>query len=159
MMAVKVEVEWSVAFIGWGQSNGWYHITGTNRAGDVVVPSGFFFEERQIGQVDPNTLTHTMALRKRVDVTVTDVRAGCSRTNLLPLPGALTMVMDLRVPGVDPPGSRITRPSSYSNPTPGQWPTMEEAAKLAEVRSNAAAAMLQRSQDRGRAPASPPDIR
>jgi len=127
--------------------------------GDVVVHSGFFFEERQIGQVDPKTLTHTMALRKRVDVTVTDVRAGCSRTNLLPLPGTGSMVMDLRVPGVDPPGSRITRPPSYINPTPGQWPTLEEAAKLAETRRDADAEMLQRPPDRGRASAPPPDIR
>jgi hypothetical protein len=145
---------------GWGQTNGWYHTTGTKMAGDVVVPSGFFFEENQIGaEVDPTTLTHKIVRRKRVDVTVTDVRAGCSRTNLLPLPGPVTMVMDLRVPGVDPPGSRISSPPSYANPTPGQWPTLEEAAKLAEVRRNAAAEMRQRAQDRGRPPASPPDIR
>ena len=38
---------------GWGRTNGWYHTTGTKTVGGMVVPTGFIFEERQIGQVDP----------------------------------------------------------------------------------------------------------
>jgi hypothetical protein len=129
-----------VRYLGeWKETNGLYRITGTNSVGGTVIPSGFFFEERHVGGLAPDSLVHEMALRKRVDVEVTAVRPVCSRASLLPSPPAITTVTDYRLgPGVPLGGDpRITRPPAYRNPTPGQWLTLEGAQKLIQARTDA----------------------
>jgi hypothetical protein len=135
-----VEAEWEllagpgslpreVRYLGkWGETNGLYKVTGTNSAGGTMIPSGFVFEERHVGPLKENSFVHEMTLRKRVDVEVTAVRPVCSRKSLIPTLDGPTLVADLRLEG--------SRPSSdlplYINPTPGQWPMIAKARKLAE---------------------------
>jgi hypothetical protein len=132
-----------VRYLGqWGETNGLYRVTGTNSAGGTLIPSGFIFEESYVGPLASNSLVHEMRVIKWVVVEVTAVRTNCSRASLLPSPGERTMVIDRRVDG----GAPTVRPPSYLNPTPGQWVTLDEARKLAGVRSNADNAFLRRLQ-------------
>jgi hypothetical protein len=145
-----------VRYLGeWQETNGLYKVTGTNSAGGTLIPSGFFFEERHVGSIPPDSLVHEMALRKRVDVEVTAVRPVCSRASLLPSPLPITTVIDYRLgPGVPLAGStQITRPPSYRNPTPGQWLTLDGARKLVQARQDAA------QNGRSRSESAPSDVR
>jgi hypothetical protein len=120
----------------WGETNGLYRVTGTNLVGGVLIPSSFFFEERHVGPIEGDSLVHSMALRKRVDAVVTSVKPVCSLTNLLPVMEERTIIIDRRLAGSLP---------DYLNPTPGKWPSVQEAGPLAADR--------QAQQARGRAEA------
>lgn len=123
-----------VRYLGqWDETNALYRANGVTSAGQTPITDGFVFEERHAVQFKG------MVLRKRVDVEVTAVRPVCTRASLLPSPDAMTMVIDRRVDG----GAPTIRPPAYPNPVSGQWAPLEEAKKLAEVRSNAVAAALE----------------
>jgi ankyrin repeat protein len=125
----KVSAEWSllngpgslpreVIYFGWlDETNGLYTIMGTNSVGGMLIPTGFIFEEHQNGKLD-----------KHVEVKVIAIRPVCSLANLIPLPSKGTLVVDERFDSGVP-----NRPPSYQNPVFGQWLTVEESRKLADV--------------------------
>ena len=78
-----------VTYLGeWGETNGLYRVTGTNSVGGMLVPNGFVFEERVVGQLSASSLVHELVVRKRVEAKVTSVQAVCSRKTLMPVLGA-----------------------------------------------------------------------
>ena len=120
-----------VDYLGqWDETNGFYNVTGTNSVGGMFIPSGFIFEERHVGPLVKNGYIHELALRKRVEAKVTSVRPACSLRSLLPVPVGRTIIIDYRLAGGPMYGGK------YSDfmITAGQWPSLEEAKKLAEAR-------------------------
>lgn len=120
-----------VAYLGiWGETNGLYKVTGTNSVGGTLVPNGFVFEERVVGQLSASTLIHELVVRKRVEAKVTSVQAVCSRKNLMPVLGAGKIVTgDWRL---KKPGSGNSVPS-YITPASERWPSVEEANQLVKA--------------------------
>jgi hypothetical protein len=112
----------------WGETNGFYQITGSNLVGGTLIPSGFTFDQFQVGPLNEKTFTHDMTLVKHLDVTVTAVRPDCSLTSLIPSPDGLAVVVDRRFDSGIP-----NRPPSYKNPVNGQWPTIDQSKVLAKV--------------------------
>ena len=62
----------------------------------------------------------------RPGVTVTSLRAGCSRSMLLPLPTRTVLVEDFRLND----GVPNQRPFTYLNPAPGRWLSARSAEEL-----------------------------
>jgi hypothetical protein len=136
----KVRAEWDlltglgslpreVRYFGrWDATNALYTITGTNSVGGTLIPTGFIFEQLQIGSLNQTTFVHDMVVVKRVDVQVTAIRPGCSRTSLIPSPDGPAEVIDLRLDSGIP-----NRPPAYKNPVKGQWPTVDNSKELAKI--------------------------
>jgi hypothetical protein len=117
----------------YGEPIGWYSISGADPVGDMVIPTGFRFEEH-LAALYPGEV---QVLRKRVEAEVTSVSAVSPTVDLIPVPAGRAMVIDMRVSGPlfgtitnRPSRPLIGRPPAYLNPTPGKWPTVEEARKL-----------------------------
>jgi hypothetical protein len=138
----KVTAEWDllngpgslpreVRYLGeWDETNGLYRATGTNSVSGMLIPSGFVFEERNVGSIKPNTFIHEMALRKRVEAAVTSVQAVCSRKNLMPDWGNGELItIDWRLKKA---GSGHNVPS-YFTPESEKWPSVELADKLVKA--------------------------
>ena len=119
----------AVWYLGqWGETNGFYRITGSNSVGGTLIPTGFTFERLKVGPLKENSFVHEMVVGKRVDVEVTAIRPGCSRASLMPTPNGRAVVVDRRFDSGIP-----NRPPSYQNPVNGQWPTIEESKQLAKA--------------------------
>jgi hypothetical protein len=139
-LGIRVDAAWAlldgpgslpreVRYLGdWGETNGLYQITGTNLVGGMMIPSGFTFEQFQIGPLNEKTFIHDMTLVKRVGVKVTSVRPGCSLASLIPAPEGPAVIVDRRFDSGIP-----NRPPSYQNPVKGQWPGIEQSRALAKV--------------------------
>jgi hypothetical protein len=115
---------------------GSYVITGAELTGDTVIPTGFTFEEHRV----PSDPSQALVLHKKVEAEVTSMSGVTPSQDLVPLPTDRVMVIDLRL--CDPlfgprtnhvTGPLVARPPSYLNPTPGKWPTVDEARKLVET--------------------------
>jgi hypothetical protein len=111
---------------------GYYAISGADLVGETVIPRGFTFEEHR----NPSDPSQGLVLHKRIDAEVVSMSA-VARTNLIPVPTGRVQVIDMRLSGPifgdlsnRPAGPIIGHPPSYLNPTPGKWPTIEEARKL-----------------------------
>ncbi len=135
---LKVTAEWNllngpgslpreVVYLGeWGETNGLYRITGTTNVGEMLISTGFIFEERFVGPLAPNSFVHEMTLRKRVEAEVTSVSAVCSRKDLVPARASKrTVIVDWRLPALD------NHIPSYIISDTQKWPSIEEATKIA----------------------------
>jgi hypothetical protein len=112
----------------WGETNGLYSITGTNSIGGMLIPTGFIFEQFQIGALKDNSFVHEIVVAKRVVAEVTGTRPNCSKIELIPSPKSHAVVIDRRFDSGLP-----NRPPSYQNPVDGQWPSIEKSKQFAAV--------------------------
>jgi hypothetical protein len=110
----------------WGETNAVYTINGSQLVGTVAVPTGFLFERFKEGSLTEDTFMHGMVVDKRVEVNVNAIRPVCSRTNLIPSPSGIAMIIDYRLDSGIP-----NRPPSYNNPVDERWLNSEEAKPLA----------------------------
>lgn len=116
-----------VWYLGYyGETNANYSITGSQSVGTVAVPTGFVFEQFRQGELTEDTFMHGMVVAKRVEVNVNVIRPVCSRTNLIPSPGASGVIIDYRLNSDVP-----NRPPSYQNPGADKWLNIEESRALA----------------------------
>ncbi len=116
-----------VQYLGrWGETNALYRVTGTTKAGETLLPSGFVFEEYEVGPLATNGFVHEMAVRKRVEAEVTSVQAFCSKKDLLPALGKAMVAVDWRL---KEPSSGNHVPT-YMLPNTEKWPSVQEAKTL-----------------------------
>jgi len=110
----------------WGETNAIYSVIDTNLVGGTLIPTGFKFQQFQVGPFNEISFAHDIVVVKRVDVEVTMFRPGCSRATLIPSPNGQAVIIDRRFDSGIP-----NRPPSYQNPFNGQWPTLEKSKELA----------------------------
>jgi hypothetical protein len=121
----------------WGETNAIYTINGSQLVGTVAVPTGFVFQHFKVGSLTEDTFMHGMVVDKRVEVNVNAIRPVCSRTNLIPSPSGIAMVVDYRLESGVP-----NRPPSYRNPDGEKWLNVDDAKALATETMRATLSVL-----------------
>ena len=109
-----------------------FESTGVTNLGELQIPSGFVFEQRvgtsfAPGPIAPGELAPTYRVRKRAEATVSAIRPGCSRRELLPIAKGRTLVIDQRLAHASTPIPR----TAYVIPRGVRWVSVEEAKQLA----------------------------
>jgi hypothetical protein len=107
-----------------------YTASGMTNAGEVLIPSGFVFEQRVGGNFAPGmgNTAETKAsyrIRKLAIVHVTAVRPVCSRSDLAPEATDRTMVMDQRQASMT-----NKYPTQYDVQNGVEWVSVEKAKQL-----------------------------
>ena len=109
-------------------TNAVYRATGQTNVGNVTVASGFTF-----AQLLPERWLNGIKLpagpRKEVICTVTALRQGCTRSDLLPAPQGRTIVGDLRIK-MPKEGTNAPPTVTYFYPTNQGWLSTNDAKVL-----------------------------
>lgn len=106
-----------------GFTNATYSVTGVTNVGDLVLPTGFCYQE---WWADDRPDGKGLVLRRRVSATITTVAARCSRGDLRPVLPPDAGVSDHRLPM---PPSKVRNIACYRAPRPARWLTVAEAKK------------------------------
>jgi hypothetical protein len=122
----------SVVYVDRGVAAATYTATGVTNAGMIQIPGGFVFEQRDNGNlygpglILPGVSVPAYHVLRRVVATVTAVRPGCSRSDLLPAAKGTTLVIDYRL---------SHEGNSYTVTNGAPWLPVEKAAQLYQGKS------------------------